>query len=75
MLPEKYENTLGHIGYTIGIIGTILLGQQIATGWLCSLSAEAIWVYLGFKWKKSSIWFWCFIYAIAQVYGYMTWIN
>ncbi len=69
----KLDNLVGHIGYAFGVLGMILVGNHLAAGWACFLITEVIWLYLGLKWKKSSIWFWCFIYAGVHVYNYSIW--
>lgn len=61
---------IGHVGYVLLLLGSILIGHKHPTGWLLRLAGQLIWVGLGTAMGMSSIWVWGIAFVIID---YMNW--
>ncbi len=65
----------GHFGYVVIAIGSLLIANQRAEGYIFHLFAAAIWIHIGSMLRMSSLWFWESICVATAIYGWLNWTD
>ena len=71
MIP--IHDLIGHLAYITILLGTRLLHKKNLHGWLFRVAGDIIWAILGLYLGLSSVWFWSSIFAINDMWGFMSW--
>jgi len=66
-------DAIGHVGYILLLIGTLLVTRRQAAGWLFRLAGESIWVVLGIKLGLTSVVTWGLVFIILELRGWWAW--
>jgi hypothetical protein len=67
---------LGHISYGSVLIGTLLVANKKAAGWLFKLFGGTLWAFVGIAYLKlSSVFLWEAFYALLCIYAYIKWVR
>ncbi len=65
---------IGHVGYALVMLGTYLIGEQLAVGWGVSILGGLVWLGLGIKMEMTSIWVWESIFLVNALWAWSKWI-
>ena len=66
-------DALGHLGGTLILAGGLLLGQHCILGWPVTMLGSVVWLYIGFKWRTTSIMVWMLLSLIFDGYNWWSW--
>ena len=64
---------IGHLGYIMLIVGSMLVGRNRASGWALRLGGSIVWAVLGVLMGMSSIWIWSAAFAAVDYYNWRKW--
>jgi hypothetical protein len=64
---------LGHVFYFSIALGVLSLAYKRRIGWILRFFGEIGWCFIGIWMGMTSIWFWCIVFCIIDVKGYLKW--
>ncbi len=68
----RYLDILGHVGYGLIALGTLLIAAGNSAGWPLRLCGTLTWCFIGWRLRASSIWLWAgLIFGPIEVYGWL----
>ena len=73
MVADTALDLIGHVCYAHIFAGQVLLAKKNRLGWAVRLAGELGWAAIGITMGMSSIWFWCFLFAGLDIYGWRRW--
>lgn len=63
---------LGHVGYGLIALGTLLITNDVGAGWLFRFAGAMTWAFIGCRLGASSIWLWAgLVFGPIEVFGWL----
>lgn len=63
----------GHVAYACLFLGQTLISYKLAVGWALYLVGNALWIWLGWKLKMSSIVVWDIVMTLNAMRAWWMW--
>jgi hypothetical protein len=65
---------LGHVSYMLVFVGTLLVANKKASGWLVKMLGGLLWAVVGATYLKlSSVFLWEGLYFLVCLHAYLKW--